>query len=197
MPQFPFEKMWGFQNVEHQIAMELSYFNWYQIVQELQKAFNAFASLLMKLLYATSEDSIKINNDTAKEVLGLYFGNGTGTTVIDKGLYALDVVQREFQGRYTILCRGYNEEITPASHHQKVMTLYQKMYPLVWELWHQIAEQTEVQGAGIPEEWLKDVQLPTGEEAEAEDQEMVHDGVMIKMETVEEVVTSSLGADET
>ncbi|MFQ5822339.1 MAG: hypothetical protein ACE5I5_20385 [Candidatus Heimdallarchaeota archaeon] len=198
--RFPFEKMWSFQSVEHQIAAELSYFNWYQVIQELQKAFNAFAALLQKILYDTSDDRIEINPEKANKFLELYFGNGKESNdTIERGLYALDIVQREFEGRYAVLCRGYNEEISPASHHQMTMIFYKKMYPLVWELWHRIADQIEMKSSGLAQivKWLKErADVMTEEELEAEEDRMVKAGEMIRLKPAEELMATPLGGDE-
>lgn len=185
---FPFEKMWSFQSVEHQIAQELSYFNWYQVVQEPQKAMWAFANLLMKLIYAPPNRlDLEIDRETAQSFLTLYFGNG-GQDPVGQGLYALDVIQREFEGEYVVLCRGYKDmNLDPAGHHQMVMLLYQKMLPLLWELWHQIADQIDTKGGDMLQlrKWLEEREgLPTEEEIEAQ---LLKEG-LIRMDPVKELL---------
>lgn len=173
MTSFPFEKMWSFQNVEHQISMELSYFNWYLIVQEPQKAFWAFANLLMKILYLppTEEPTLQINTEDAKQFLALYFGKKNPQNNQDRGLYALDIIERETTEKYAILCRGYGDELKPNGHHGLVMLIYQDLWPLLWKLWHQIASQVDTKGGSMMQlkTWLEDRdQLPTEEEVEAQ-----------------------------
>lgn len=198
--RFPFEKMWSFQSVEHQIASELSYFNWYQIVQELQKAFNAFAALLQKILYDPSANRLEIDTEKANQFLTLYFGNGKKSEdTLERGLYALDIIQREFEGRYAVLCRGYNEEITPASHHQMTMIFYRKMYPLVWALWHQIAKQIEMKGSGLGQirKWFAEREdYMTEDELKAEETQLIETGRMLVWKEEEEDAEKEIKAEE-
>jgi hypothetical protein len=179
--RFPFEKIFSYQGFEEQIAYELSLFNWYMSVQESQRAFWQFSIILRKIL-GDKHDRIPIDKKKANRFLELYFGRETngnpGREALDRGLYALDIIEREFDDAYGILTRGWGAiktkvkgktVWTPAligagDHHSKVMRFHGIMQPLMFELWHQIADVVEDRSSGIPPEWLKDEEKPTEEQ---------------------------------
>jgi hypothetical protein len=184
--RFPFEKIFSYQGFEEQIAYELSLFNWYLSVQESQRAFWQFAIILRKIL-ADKENRIVIDKKKANRFLTLYFGqksNGEPKTdtakALDRGLYALDIIEREFDEGYGILTRGWGASKTkkkgktiwtPAiigagNHHTMVMRFHSDMQPIMFDLWHEIASVVEIRSGGVPAEWLKENKSPSEEESE-------------------------------
>lgn len=186
--RFPFEKIFSYQGFEEQIAYELSLFNWYLSVQESQRAFWQFAIILRKIL-ADTKDRIVIDKKKATRFLALYFGresNGSpqkkaqDEQALDRGLYSLDIIEREFDDAYGVLTRGWGAVKTkvqgktvwtPAligtgDHHKTVMKFHGEMQPIMFDLWHEIATAVEMRSGGIPPEWLKEDKPPTEEESE-------------------------------
>jgi hypothetical protein len=186
-------RVWAYKHFTHQLRFELSVVNWYRISGQLMDAFEAFVSVLTLVKSDPSDKKIKLNEEKTREYLKLWFG--TDHSSIDpmkRGLYAFQVVQREFDPEHVVYCRGFSRKkvddprnpgrkvwvtdtLTPEVHHTATMKLYQKMLPTMMELWHTIRRFVEGYDDDLDPETkkrLKELRARARAEDEAEKKEL-------------------------
>jgi len=148
----------------------LASFNFFEQWKEPQKAHWVFYRLL-KLIKHDPKQRVKLDEsdkEKADKFIQLYEGNGkSDAPPMERGLYALDIISREFteQDELGNVCRGYDATrekklgrwivkpvISPRVHHSYLMRYYKKIDALMYQLWHEIAEQVE-QGTKVETEW--------------------------------------------
>lgn len=201
--KIPAESIWRFEGVEEQIRLEFGHINWEMAFQEPQKAFYAFYWMLIKIIH-DPESHIEVDKKKAQDFVDLYLGTGhekKDATVMERGLHALDLIQWDFtdEDELGALCRGYDAKrlkkkgrtvvqplMSPRTRHSYVMRFYEKMIPLMMELWHEIAEEVTFKGRGMSEqdlEWIRqnDAGL-TKEATEAEEQDAIDRGLLLQGE---------------
>ncbi len=173
--KFQFTKMWAWRSFIFQVRMELSYANWYQIINEYIDAFGAFSILLMKIRFDPKK-RLPLDKDEVKEYQDAFWGDPESNDPMKIGLYALQPVQREFdEETHGVYLRGVGRTkipnprdpnkqiwstsvIKPDHHHKMIIRYYRKMFPLYYSLWHQIIGGLDSLSEDMPESWRQAIQ---------------------------------------
>jgi len=167
---YPVDKVLSFLSIESQVERNLSQFNFFEDWREPQKAYWVFARLLERLKH-DPKHRVKLDWGKVDQFLDLFYGNGKeDAPPKERGLYALDIISREFteQDELGNVCRGYaatrvrkagrwiiKPVVSPSVHHSLLMWYYKRLNPLLYFLWHQIAEEVEGgQFRGVKLKWI-------------------------------------------